>query len=103
MKQPKVRSIGLLYLLIFAFGIAVIFWVFRAAPSAKPEEIPISEVITMSQANEIKTLNVEGQWLNITSVEGKALKSFKGDVSLFDITGLKLDNVQYDILPNSLD
>jgi cell division protease FtsH len=103
MKQPKVRSISLLYLLIFACGIALIFWVFRAAPSAKPEEIPISQVVTMSQTNEIKKLVVEGEWLNITAQDGTALKSYKGDVGLFDIKDLKLTGVDYVIQPNSID
>jgi cell division protease FtsH len=102
MKQPKVRSISLLYLLIFAFGIALIFWVFRATPAVKPEEIPISQVVTMSQADEIKKIVVEGQWLNITTQDGTALKSFKGDIGLFDIKDLKLTGVDYVIKPTGI-
>ncbi len=102
MKQPKVRSISLLYLLIFACGIALIFWVFRAAPSTKPQEIPISQVVTMSQADEIKTLTVDGQWINITTTNGKELKSYKGDIGLFDIKDLKLTGVDYVIKPTGI-
>ena len=84
MKQPKVRSISLLYLLIFICGIALIFWIFRTTPAAKPTEIPISQVVTMSQANQIKTLNVQGQWINITGTDGtRYTRAISDDVSAF--------------------
>ena len=66
MQQPQSRSRTLLYLLIFACAIALIFWIFRSTPSAQPAEIPLSQVITMSQSGQIKEIEVNGQWLDIT-------------------------------------
>ncbi len=98
----KISGISLISLLIFICGIVLIAWVFRT-PKVTPQEIPISQVVTMSQAGEIKTLNVESQWLNITTTDNRELKSYIGDVGLFDIKGLNLDNVQYDITPSGID
>ena len=103
MKQPKVRSISILYLLIFICGIALIFWVFRSNPTAKPTEIPLSELVTKSQANEIKTLNVQGQWINFTGTDGASYKSYIGTIGLYDIKDLNLTNVTVDIQPNGID
>ena len=105
MKQPKVRSISLLYLLIFVAGIALIFWVFRSTPTVKPTDITISQVVTMSQAGDIKTLNVQGQTLNITGTDGKTYKSFLPDnVNIYQVTGLKIgDPMVIDFQPNSID
>ena len=105
MKQPKVRSISLLYLLIFVAGIALIFWVFRSTPTVKPADITISQVVTMSQAGDIKTLNVQGQTLNITGTDGKTYKSFLPDnVNIYQVTGLKIgDPMVIDFQPNSID
>ena len=103
MKQPKVRSISLLYLLIFTCGIALIFWVFRATPTAKPTEIPLSQLITMSQTNEVKSLNVQGQWINFTGTDGKDYKSYIGTIGLYDIKDLNLTNVTVLIQPAGVD
>jgi cell division protease FtsH len=103
MKQPKVRSISLLYLLIFTCGIALIFWVFRATPTAKPTEIPLSQLITMSQTNEVKSLNVQGQWINFTGTDSKDYKSYIGTIGLYDIKDLNLTNVTVLIQPAGVD
>ncbi len=105
MKQPKVRSISLLYLLIFVAGIALIWWVFRSPSAAKPEDKSISEVVAMSQAGEIQKLDVQGQTLNITGTDGKAYKSFLPDnVNIYQVTGLKIgDPMKITFLPNSVD
>ena len=103
MKQPKVRSISILYLLIFICGIALIFWVFRSTPTAKPTEIPLSELVAKSQANEIKTLNVQGQWINFTGTDGVNYKSYIGTIGLYDIKDLNLTGVKFVIQPNGID
>ena len=92
MKQPKVRSISILYLLIFICGIALIFYVFRAQPAAKPTTLKISEVVTMSQADQIKSITVQGQNLTIVGTDGAQYKSYlDSSVSIYDITGLNLN------------
>jgi len=91
--------------LIFALGIALIIWVFRSNPTAKPEDITISQVVTMSQASEIKTLNVQGQTLNITGTDGKTYKSFLPDnVNIYQVADLKIaEPMVINFQPNSID
>jgi cell division protease FtsH len=92
MKQQPKRNSTLLYLLIFIGAIVLIFWVFRSTPTTKTTDIPISQVITMSQADEIKSINVQGQNLNIFGIDGTKYTSYLGSgVSIYQVTGLNLN------------
>jgi len=99
--MPRWRRISLLYVAILFGGIALI--AFALQPSGpRPEEIPLSEIINASQANQIEELVVEGEWLTATTKDGRELRSYKGEVSIFEIEGLVLDDVEYDIRPAGL-
>jgi cell division protease FtsH len=99
--KPRWRRVSLLYLAILVGGIALI--AFALQPSGQsPQEIPLSEVITESQDNQIEELAVEGEWLTVTLKDGTQQKSYKGDTSIFEINGLVLDGVKYDIKPAGL-
>ena len=92
MKQPKVRSISIVYLIIFICGIALILWIFKTPTATKVTNIPISQVVTMSQANEIKSINVQGQNLSIIGTDGNQYSSLLGStVSIYQVTGLNLN------------
>ena len=93
MKQPKVRSISIVYLIIFICGIALILWIFKTPTATKVTNIPISQVVTMSQANEIKSINVQGQNLSIIGTDGTpVLRAYLGStVSIYQVTGLNLN------------
>jgi cell division protease FtsH len=105
MKQPKVRSVSFVYIIIFVCLIAFMIWIFRATPTVKPTQINLSQVVTMSKANpnQIKTLNVQGQWMNLTGTDGKEYKSYIGTLGLFDIKDLNLTGVEYFIQPAGID
>ena len=105
MKQPKVRSVSFVYIIIFVCLIAFMIWIFRATPTVKPTQINLSQVVTMSEANpnQIKTLNVQGQWMNLTGIDGKEYKSYIGTLGLFDIKDLNLTGVEYFIQPAGID
>ena len=90
MKQQPKRNLTLLYLLIFIGAIILIFWVFRSTPATKTTEIPISQVVTMSQANQIKSINVQGQNLSIVGTDGKQYTSYLGSgVNVYQVTGFE--------------
>ena len=57
----------------------------------------------MSQANEVKTLNVQGQWINFTGTDGVSYKSYIGSIGLYDIKDLNLTGVTVVIQPNGID
>ena len=68
-------------------------------PSAEPpEEITLSEAITLSQDNKIDSILVEGATINITTFDEEEFVTFKeADTSIYDIQGFKLDGVIIDI------
>ena len=64
-----------------------------------PEEVPLSQVITMSQNNEIQKISVDGDLLTITTITGGTVQAFKETGStIYDVKDLKLDNVVIDIV-----
>ena len=94
MKQPKVRSVGLIYIFLIAGLVFLAFLIFRTPPSTKPAEIPISQVVTMSQANQIKSLNIQGQNISIVGTDNTKYTSFLPDnVNVYDVKDLNLTGV----------
>jgi cell division protease FtsH len=94
MKQPKVRSVGLIYIFLIAGLVFLAFLIFRTPPAAKPAEIPISQVVTMSQANQIKSLNIQGQNISIIGTDNTKYTSFLPDnVNVYDVKDLNLTGV----------
>jgi cell division protease FtsH len=102
--KPKARNTGLFYLLLLASIAALVVFIMRV-PQPKPEEIPISQVITMSQNDEIDKIIVDGEWLDIYTKEDKTEKrSYIGYASIWDITDLKLEGIAiYEIKPGGVD
>jgi cell division protease FtsH len=92
MKQQNNRNQSLLYLFILACAIVLIFWIFRSTPTTKVTTIPISQVVSMSQDNEIKSIDVNGQNLSIVGTDGTQYSSYLGSsVTIYQVTGLNLD------------
>jgi cell division protease FtsH len=101
--KPKARNTGLFYLLLLASIAALVVFIMRV-PQPKPEEIPISQVITMSQNDEIDKIAVDGEWLTVYAKDKTELRSYIGYSSIWDITGLELEGVAiYEITPGGVD
>ena len=97
--RPRWQRVGLLYLVILIGGIALI--AFALQPSGtRPEEVLLSELIQESQNGQIESLIVDGEWITATTKDGRELESYKGETSIFEITGLALDGVDYEIKPS---
>ncbi len=80
------------YLALLLGAIAIFSYLMPA--SNKPEEIPLSKVIAMSQDKSIAEIEVEDTILNITTVGGAKLRSFKeSNASIYDIKELNLEGV----------
>ena len=103
MPQQQPRNSALIYFLIIICAVVLIFWIFRAPAAPQPKEIPLSQTVTMSQANEIKQITVNNQWLDITAQDGTAYKSFIGTIGLYDIKDLNLTGVTVLIQPAGFD
>ena len=75
MKINWKRSI-IIYLIIIAAAITF-FTIVLPGTGTKPTKIDISQVVTMSQAGEIKSIEVNGDTLNITGTDGTTYTSTK--------------------------
>jgi len=95
------RRSGLIYIIILLAGVALATFLFSGPQ--KPDEIQLSQVVSLSAEHKIQQIVVDGQWLNITETDGTKVRSFKGDIGLFDIKGLDLTNVQYEVRPTGID
>src|SRR4030067_2574171 len=87
---------------IFLIIAAVLMFSIFMPTSKKPEEIPLSKVVTMSQQQQIAEIEVNEDFLLVTTSTGEELKSFKENYSsIYDIKGLDLDGVVVDIKGSS--
>jgi cell division protease FtsH len=89
----------IIYLIIIAA--AIVFFAFVLPGSGtKPETIPISQLVTMSQAGVIKSIDVNGDTLNITDTDGTTYVTTKeSGATIYQITGLNLTGVSVDVTP----
>ncbi len=93
---------GFLYIVILIGAVAVAT-LLLSSPQ-KPEELSVSEVITMSQGNEISHIIEEGAWLTITTIDGTEYKSNIGVLDYKDLTELGLNaKVEYEIKSGGID
>ncbi len=94
--KPIWRRSGLIYLFII-IGVIILF-VTVQGQSQKPEDIPLSKAIAMSQNNEIAEIKIEDNHLLITTIDGTELSTFKeSNTSIYDIEGLNLTGVIVEI------
>jgi len=81
---------------------AVLLFSFLIPGGNQPQEVPLSQVVTMSQNNEIQKIAVEGDLLTITTTTGGQVQAYKETAStIYDIKDLKLDNVVVEIKGSS--
>jgi cell division protease FtsH len=81
---------------------AVLLFSFLMPGGSSPEEVPLSQVVAMSQNNEIQKITVEGDLLTITTTTGGQIQAYKETGStIYDIKDLKLDNIVVDIKSSS--
>ncbi|MFH1775123.1 MAG: ATP-dependent zinc metalloprotease FtsH [Chloroflexota bacterium] len=87
---------GLIYIGLL---IVIIFLIYNFTSSAqKPEEIPLSEAITMSQDKRIEKIEVDNEILLITTIDNVELKTFKeSNANIYDIKGLNLEGVVVEV------
>ncbi len=90
------RRNSLFYVAILLAGIALFSYL---APSTKKQvEVPLSQVVTMSQSHQISKIEVDGDTLLITTTDGRDLRAFKeSNATIYDIRDLNLTGVAVDV------
>ena len=90
------RFSSLIYVAVLIAAIALISQFF-AAPQ-KPAEVPISEIIALSEQGKITKIEVDGDTLSVTEKDGTLVKSFKeSNATIWDIKGLNLNGVEVNV------
>ena len=90
---------------IIIYGIIILaaitfFTIVLPETETKPETIPVSQMVTMSQAHEIKSIEVNGDTINITGTNGTKYTTTKETgANIYDITSLDLTGVTVDVTP----
>jgi cell division protease FtsH len=98
--RPFWRGTGLFYIAILIA--AIVIFVYILPSTQKPEEIPLSEAIAMSQAGQIAEIRVEDDELLITTIEGIELITFKEpNASIYDIEGLNFEGMVVEVKDSS--
>jgi len=98
--RPFWRGSGLIYIAILIAAIVIFLYILPT--TQKPEEIPLSEAIAMSQAGQLAEIRVEGDELLITTIEGTELIAFKEtNASIYDIEGLNFKGVIVEVKDSS--
>jgi len=100
--KSGLRRNSLIYIAILLAAVAL--FSFLIPTMNKPEEIPLSKAIAMSQQGKIEKILVEDEELLITTTDGTELKTFKeSNANIYDIEGLNLKGIEVDIKPSGLD
>jgi cell division protease FtsH len=91
--------------LIYAIAILAaitFFTIVLPGTETQPEEIPISQLVTMSQAHEIRSLEVIDDTINIVAIDGtKYVTTKPSSTDFYAITGLDLTGITIDAPPST--
>jgi len=98
--KPFWKGSGLIYIALLIT--AVLLFTHIMTNMQKPETIPQSQLVAMSQKGQIAEILIEGDKLLLTTVDGIELVAFKeGNDSLHDIAGLNLEGVVVEVKDSS--
>ncbi len=98
--RPNFQRNSIIYIAILLAAVAL--FSFLIPTTNKPEEIPLSKAIAMSQTGQIESIFVEGEEILITTTDGTELKTFKEyNANIYEIEGLALEGVVVEIKGSS--
>ena len=98
--KPSWKRNSLIYIAILLAAVALFAYLLPSA--SKPEEVPLSEVIAMSQNKEIAEIEVDENVLVVTTIDETRVRAFKeNNASIYEIEGLDLQGVVINIKGSS--
>jgi cell division protease FtsH len=91
------RRNSLIYIIILL--VAILIFSFLIPGSNEPQQVPLSEVITMSQNDQISKVVVEQDKMLVTKADGTQIKTDIGTLNVVDLTnlGFKLPEGGYEV------
>jgi cell division protease FtsH len=93
---------GLLYIVILVGAVSVA--TLLLSTPQKPEELPLNEVIVMSNSNQIDNIEEEYPWLTVTRTDGTVVKTNINNHNYWELTELGLNkDVEYKIKSGGID
>ena len=80
----------IIFIIILVAGIFIFYTVFNNT-KPQPTEVPIGEVITLSESGQVKGISIDGDKLTVTKMDGTQIVTFKEpNATLADYTKLGL-------------
>jgi len=87
----------IIYIVVLV-GTIVLFSLLLPLGETSPVEKSLSDLVTLSQQHQIEKIVVDGDKLTVTQLDGSEFISYKeSSASIYDVTGLDLIGVDYDI------
>jgi cell division protease FtsH len=88
---------SLIYIIILLA--AILLFSFLIPGSSGPEEVPLSQLITMSQNGQITQVTIDGDNMIVTTTDGKQMQAAIGNLTIVDLKdlGLVLPSGGYEI------
>ncbi len=98
--KPSWKRSSLIYIAILLAAVALFSYLLPTAN--KPEEVPLSEVIAMSQDKKIAEITVENDLLTIATVDDTEVRAFKeSNATIYEIEGLNLEGIVVNVKGSS--
>jgi cell division protease FtsH len=93
---------GLLYIVILVAAVSVA--TLLLSTPQKPAELPLNEVIAMSNSNQIDSILEEYPWLTVTKTDGTVVKTNINNLNYNELTEIGLNkDVEYEIKSGGID
>src|SRR4030042_6883362 len=94
------RRNSLIYIIILLA--AILLFSFLIPGTSEPEEVPLGQVIAMSQNGEISKVLIDQETMGVTTLDGREIETAIGTLTIVDLKelGLVLPGGEYDIKPS---
>jgi cell division protease FtsH len=94
--KPNWKRNSIIYIVVLLLAV-LLFSIFMPG-TKQSSEIPLSQVVTMSESHLIQSINVNGDLLTVTGSDGNIVKAYKETgTSIYDVKNLDLTGVTVDV------
>jgi ATP-dependent Zn protease len=92
-------SVIVIAILILAISV---FSLFFQNMGSRPEEVSLDQVVSLSQHDQIKKIEIDGDWLIVTKTDGKQVSAQRDSTASLDVTygnlgKIKLNDIKIEV------